>query len=110
MDSFNKHTIRKHLNEKDNYKKCTLNINIKENQVSNTVILEYINNNNINNQSTETNIFECENVITPMECSYSKICSIDDAINSIYQSAIDLTMLLHNNNNFSRKDVINIQK
>lgn len=56
---------------------------------------------------------ECENVITAIECESepsSKSFSMDDTINSIYQSAINLTMSLHYNNNFSRKDVTNIQK
>jgi len=104
LDSLKKHVMRKHL--KDTSKKLTPVVK----NINNTAIPEHINN-ITNSDSIEPDVFQ--NVLPVTECRNeldSEHFSVDNAIHLVYQSAINFTISLHNNNNFSRKDVVNIQK
>ncbi|KAE9522645.1 hypothetical protein AGLY_016950 [Aphis glycines] len=110
-NSFKRH-IQKHTN---NVTK-KIKINHKEKEIDdNTVIPENINKDvNLHNSLKESHKTQCENVMPkPNNYENGVDCTnfnIDIAINTIHQSAINFTMSLHNNNNFSRKDVVSLQK
>lgn len=111
LDSFKRHT-QKHTNNVT--KKIKINHNEKEID-DNTVIFQDINKDvNLHNLLKESQEIQYENVTHKPNDYENSIdftnFNIDIAINKIHQSAINFTMSLHNNNNFSRKDVVNLQK
>lgn len=106
LDSLKKHVIRKHL--KDNSTKLTPNV---KNLINNTTIPENIF--KVTNPASieSDDVFEFTNLLPVTERGTeldNEHFTIDNAINLVYQSAINFTMALHNNNNFTRKDVVNI--
>jgi len=109
LNSFEKHYSRKHAIENlENTvpKKIKLK-QIDESHVEINDTTEISNQININNAPVQIDnsfTLECET-----DFPSTKI-NIENAINLIYQAGINLTMSLHNNTNFTRKDVVNIQK
>jgi len=95
-------------------KKIKINHNEKETD-DNTIIFQDINKDvKLHNPLKESQQIQCENVTHNSNdhehgIDYTNF-NMDIAINTIHQSAINFTMSLHNNNYFSRKDAVNLQK
>jgi len=87
LNSFKRHISTKHICHSPYVNNVNINSNVKE-KFHDTPILD-----NQSNCSTKT----------------SECFDIDYAINSLYKSAITFIMSLHNNNNFTFKDVLKIQ-
>jgi len=109
LNSFKKHYSRKHAIENlENTVPKKLKLKqIDESHVEINNTTEISNQININNapvQIDDSFTLECET-----DFPSTKI-NIENDINLIYQAGINLTMSLHNNTNFTRKYVVNIQK
>lgn len=113
LDSFKKHVTRKHAidNVEDTVpKKLKVEKVDKCHEVINNAVISQISD-QINNDNTPVIIDnnyvlqEGENKVPTIP---STIININNAINLIYQASINLTLSLHNNSNFTRKDVVNI--
>jgi len=111
LNSFKKHYKRKHAieNLEDTVPKKLKPKEIHEShvEINNTVLSQTSNQININNapvQIDDSCTLECET-----DFPSTKIKN-ENAINLIYQAGTNLTMSLHNNTNFIRRDVVNIQK
>ncbi|KAF0712217.1 C2H2-type domain-containing protein, partial [Aphis craccivora] len=74
--------------------------------------IDYVENSNANNyKNVKEKYLDTPTLDSQPNCSTktSECFDIDSAINSLYKSAITFIMSLHNNNNFTVKDVLKIQ-
>jgi len=99
LNSFKRHVSNKHVSHN-----CIDISNSSADQVHN-IITNVNSDTNVLENSTVTPILENQQICLET----SNVFNIDVAINALYKSAITFIMSLHNNNNFSIKDVIKIQ-
>lgn len=93
LNSFKRHISTKHIchnNPIDNVENINSNANSDK---------------NVSEKYLDTPIVDQPNCSTKTPQCFD----IDSAINTLYKSAITFTMSLHNNNNFTFKDVLKIQ-